>query len=129
MTAYDASLFSPPAPVASVTLRDPETGIDVSDVPMLIDTGADVTLIPSLSADPMSVAVAAGEYELIGFDGHASLARAVRLNLEFRDKTFRGKFLLIDQAWGILGRDILNHLSMVFDGPRLQWDEQRSLES
>jgi hypothetical protein len=129
MTAYDDSLFSPPAPVATVTLRDPETDIAVLDVPMLLDTGADVTLIPLPFANRLSVAVAAEEYELIGFDGHASLTRAVRLNLEFLDKIFRGKFLLVDQEWGILGRDILNHLSMVFDGPRLQWVEQRSLRS
>jgi predicted aspartyl protease len=128
MPAYDASLFSPPAPVARVVLRDPKTGFSVSDVPMLVDTGADVTLIPSSFVNLLSVAVATEDYELIGFDGHKSMTRAVRLHLEFLDRIFRGKFLLIDQAWGLLGRDILNHLPLVFNGPRLTWGKQGSLE-
>ena len=44
MLKYDANQFDPPAPVAHVTLRHPATGVSISDVPMLLDTGADVTL-------------------------------------------------------------------------------------
>ena len=125
METYDAALFSPPAPLARVTLRDPESEATVSDVPMLVDTGADVTLIPQSSANQMGIAFAPGGYELMGFDGSISLAQAARLNLEFLGKTFKGQFLLIDQEWGLLGRDVLNHLSLLFDGPRLTWGEQR----
>lgn len=46
MTTYDANLFEPPAPVARVILRNPDTGMMWSDVPMLIDCGADVTMVP-----------------------------------------------------------------------------------
>jgi hypothetical protein len=46
MTVYDDTLFTPPAPVARVTLRDPASDAWVGEVPMLLDTGADVTLIP-----------------------------------------------------------------------------------
>ena len=46
MPRYDDVRFSPPAPVAAVTVRVPLTGDAVADVPMLIDTGADVTLTP-----------------------------------------------------------------------------------
>jgi hypothetical protein len=42
MPKYDAENFDPPAPVAYVSLRDPATGASMSNVPMLIDTGADV---------------------------------------------------------------------------------------
>jgi predicted aspartyl protease len=109
-----------------VTLRDPESGATVSDVPMLVDTGADVTLIPRSSANQIGVALAPGGYELMGFDGSMSLAQAARLNLELLGKTFKGQFLLIDQEWGLLGRDVLNHLSLLFDGPRLVWGDQRA---
>jgi len=47
MPKYDTENFDPPAPVAYVSIRDPETGASLSDVPMLIDTGADVTLLPA----------------------------------------------------------------------------------
>ena len=50
MPAYDDS-FSPPAPVARVSLRHPESSLTVKDVLMLIDSGADVTLIPKSSFD------------------------------------------------------------------------------
>jgi hypothetical protein len=46
MPAYDATLFAPPAPLARVTLRNPVSGAVLPDVPMLLDSGADVTLVP-----------------------------------------------------------------------------------
>ena len=47
MPTYDASRYNPPAPVAHVTLRDSSTGTLLPNVPLLIDTGADITLLPS----------------------------------------------------------------------------------
>jgi hypothetical protein len=126
MQGYDSVLFSPPAPLARVALRDPESGATVSDVPMLLDTGADVTLIPQSAIEQLGVTHGSEEaYELMGFDGSRSFAQVVRLDLVLLKKTFKGRFLLVDQAWGLLGRDILNHLPLLFDGPQLQWDEQR----
>lgn len=49
MPRYDTAQFEPPAPLAQVTLRNPDTGTISSDVPMLLDTGADVSLIPHTS--------------------------------------------------------------------------------
>jgi hypothetical protein len=46
---YDDQFFNPPAPLARVTVRNSQEGKTVSDVPMLIDSGADVTLIPQQS--------------------------------------------------------------------------------
>jgi hypothetical protein len=37
MPNYDSSLFDPPAPMAKVTVRNPETGASLSDVAMLIE--------------------------------------------------------------------------------------------
>ena len=64
-------------------------------------------------------------YELVGFDGSVSLASVVRLELLFCGRTFRGQFLVIDRAWGILGRNVLNAVPIVLDGPSLVWDEHR----
>jgi predicted aspartyl protease len=126
MQGYDSALFSPPAPLARVALRDSESGATVLDVPMLLDTGADVTLVPKSAVDRLGVTHGSEEeYELMGFDGSRSFAQVVRLDLVFLKKTFKGRFLLVDQEWGLLGRDVLNHLSLLFDGPQLQWGEQR----
>ena len=46
MPSYDDRLFAPPAPVLSAHLRNPQSGTTIPDVLFLIDTGADVTLLP-----------------------------------------------------------------------------------
>ncbi|MEZ4767284.1 MAG: retropepsin-like aspartic protease [Caldilineales bacterium] len=124
MSAYDKEMFSPPAPVARVTLRDPGNHSSIPDVPMLIDSGADVTLIPQSYLDRLGLVPAEGQfYELMGFDGSASLASVVRLELLFLDRVFKGQFLVIDQEYGILGRNILNAVPLLLDGPSLTWSE------
>ncbi len=60
-------------------------------------------------------------YELMGFDGMVSDAAVARLEMLLLNRTFRGQFLLIDQEWGIVGRDVLNLLAIVLDGPKLNW--------
>ena len=125
MPAYDDRRFFPAAPVLIATLRNPKNGEVLADVPMLIDSGADVTLLPRVMADSLGIE-STGTYELMGFDGTKSLAEAVRAELLFLRKTFRGQFLLVDQDVGILGRDILNNVSLFLDGPRLVWQEQAS---
>ena len=127
MPTYDAIRFTPPAPLALVAFRNTVTGVRLADVPMLLDSGADVTLVPRQAILRLGVSIdPAAVYELMGFDGNRSSAQAVHLDLVFLRRTFRGRFLLLDHECGILGRDILNHLSLFLDGPRLNWDERAS---
>jgi hypothetical protein len=126
MPVYDTERFDPPAPMAQVTLRDPDNRVLRPDVLMLLDSGANVTLVPQTAVDALGVAIVPDRrYELVGFDGSMSLASVVRLELLFCGRTFRGQFLVIDRAWGILGRNVLNAVSIVLDGPSLVWDEHR----
>jgi hypothetical protein len=107
-----------------VSVRNPLTAALVTDVPMLLDTGADVTLIPRAVAEHLQIAeTPGGTYQLMGFDGKLSEARAVEADVLFLSRAFKGRFLLTDQNRGILGRDVLNHLPILFDGPRLLWSE------
>jgi hypothetical protein len=123
MPPYDAQRFSPPAPLALVTLRNPENGAAREDVPMLLDTGSDATLLPGSVMTALGVAFLTDKsYELSGYEGQISLAYAVRAELVFLGLTFRGQYLIIEQEWGIIGRNVLNAISLTFDGPRLTWD-------
>jgi predicted aspartyl protease len=124
MPSYDASHFDPPAPVARVTLRNPHTAATVSDVLLLLDTGADITLLPRMMVERLGVPLVADQrYELMGFDGSKSLAPVVVLDMLFLKRAFRGRYLLIEEEHGILGRDILNHVTLLLDGLRQQWSE------
>ena len=124
MPSYDAAYFDPPAPVAQVMLRNPHSGATVSDVLLLVDTGADVTLLPLTAVEQLGVPLLAGQrYELMGFDGSKSFASAVILDLLFLQRAFRGRYLLIEEEHGVMGRDILNHVILLLDGPQQQWSE------
>jgi len=123
---YDASRFEPPAPLAHVTLCNPANGTLNPDVPMLLDSGADVTLIPKMALSRLNItSIQDKRYELIGFDGNTSFSPIVQLELIFCRRTFRGQFLLINQEWGILGRNVLNSVPLLLDGPNLTWSEKR----
>lgn len=126
MPEYDAENYNPPAPVAYVTLRNPATGDILSNVPMLIDTGSDTTLLPSDAVEKLGIKAEENTgFEVQVFDGDIKFLRIVKLDLLVLDKTFKGEYLLIDRPIGILGRNVLNNLRLLFDGPRKEWGEQK----
>ena len=95
---------------------------------MQLDTGADVSLVPQETANQLDLKLSETQYELLSFDGTRSTAAAVQLSMQFGRYTFRGKYLLIDEPIGIIGRDILNLVPILFDGPQLTWTEYSSSE-
>jgi hypothetical protein len=124
MPSYDALLYDPPAPTAHVTLRAPN-GAVVDYVVLLLDTGADTTLLPLSAIKRLGITPDSGDaYELIGFDGTRSTAQAVDLDMIFLQKAFRGRYLLIDRDHGILGRDVLASVVLILDGPTGEWTQK-----
>ena len=59
---------------------------------------------------------------MAGFDGQTSVNQVIRLNLIFGEKTFRGEYPIIDQEYGIIGRNILNLCRIDYDGQNLNWE-------
>ena len=124
MPRYDASHHDPPAPTASVTLRNPDTGTTVANVVLLLDTGADITLLPRAAVERLDLTpVAESRYELTAFDGTKSQAPVAVVDMILFKRIYRGRYLLIEAEQGILGRDVLNHLTLLLDGPGQQWSE------
>ncbi len=128
MPSYDASYYDPPAPVAQVALRGMDGGAVLRDVLLLLDTGADITLLPRFAVERLGVKPLAGkEYELLGFDGSRSTAQAVELEMIFLRKVYRGRYLLIDDDRGVLGRDVMANVVLRLHGPRQEWSEQKEV--
>ena len=126
MPAYDGERFFPPAPVALVTLRNATTHSEASKVPMLLDSGADASMVPEQIVENLGVDTSlSGQFEIIGVEGKSTFARAVSIELVFLGRRFRGQFLLTPNEYGIIGRNILNRVPLLLDGPKLAWDEPR----
>lgn len=93
---------------------------------MLVDTGADATLLPSGAVEKLGIVAEEGTgFEVQVFDGDRKFLKTVRLELYVLDKKFSGEYLLVDRPVGILGRNVLNNLRLLFDGPRNEWGEQK----
>jgi hypothetical protein len=41
----------------------------------------------------------------------------------FLNKVYRGRYLLIEDEHGVLGRDVLANVVLRLDGPRQEWSE------
>ncbi len=123
MPPYDDVHFVPPTPVAWVIIRHPDGEQSLGDVPMLIDTGADATLLPRSVVSSLGLEGTGEHYQLVGFDGTISESEAVHANLAFLRRNFRGRYLVTDAEVGVIGRDILNHLRLLLDGPAIPWEE------
>jgi predicted aspartyl protease len=113
--AYDASL-EPPAPVVPVRIGRP-VGDEAVMLPMLVDTGADCTLVPAQIVHRLGLP----RIDAIGVTGvggatkramvHAASVELGGLRVLARIVAFA------DEA--ILGRDILNQAVVTLDGPGL----------
>jgi hypothetical protein len=123
MPAYEDDGFAPPAPVARVSLRHPDSGETLSDVLMLIDSGDDVTLLPRSAVASLQLTGPGDRYRLVGFDGTTNEAEAVQAVLLFLNKTFRGRFLQVESEVGVIDRNVLNCARLLLDGPALNWEE------
>lgn len=114
--AYDPGL-SPPAPMVPVRVSAP-VGDRALLVPMLVDSGADCTLVPAATVRQLGLP----QIDAIGLTGvggarrlapvHAAVVELGGLRVMARVVAF------LDEA--ILGRDILNQLVVVLDGPKLE---------
>lgn len=69
MPAYDDEGFAPAAPVAMVILQHPDSEESLVGVPMLIDSGADATLLPRSAVVSLGLPGLGERYEMMAFDG------------------------------------------------------------
>lgn len=119
--AYDSS-FDPPAPVVPVTVEG--TSGTLVLLPMLLDTGADCTLVPASVArrlhlprvDTVTMAGVTGERRIVTV--HAAWLRIGDARVLERVVAFERE--------AILGRDLLERMVTRLHGPRSKLTLSRS---
>ena len=123
MTPYDDQHYQPPAPVALLTLCALDgRNVSISNILALVDTGADVTLLPRWAVEQLGLTTHTDDsVQLAWFDGSIRSAESVELVASFNGGRFQGRYAVIDQPHGVVGRNILNHFRLFFDGPAKTW--------
>jgi predicted aspartyl protease len=113
--AYDASL-DPPAPVVPVRVAGP-LGEDAVMLPMLIDTGADCTLVPASIVRQLGLP----QIDVVGLTGVGGAKQRATVHaasIELGGVRWIARIVALpDEA--ILGRDVLNQAVVMLDGPGL----------
>ena len=117
--AYNRQV-APPAPFVHVSVRCPETGLTVTDLPSLIDTAADRSVIPGRLVEDLGL-VPLDELPVCGFGGDSRLVLTYFVELAIRDLPPHLVEVLAhpDEPYILLGRDIMNQHRIILDGPRL----------
>lgn len=122
MKPYDDT-YDPPAAVLDVTIVNPF----IKSQPKIsgravIDSGAFKSVIPLTWASKIGL-LPITEIVTKGYDGKEKKQPASITNIAINGHVFEYiEVLLIERHTTLIGRDILNHLKLILDGPKLQFD-------
>lgn len=112
--AYDES-YDPPAPVVPLRVADPR-GEDAVLARALIDTGADCTLIPASIAGGLRLPLI-DRIEITGVGGGGGRVPVYAGRVEVAGMTTLARLVAYEDQV-ILGRDLLDRVVVLLDGPR-----------
>lgn len=109
----------PPAPFIYVTVGAPNHRTERENIPVLIDTGADITAIPIDLVTDLGL-IKFSEIVAGGFRHGAEPVDTFLVTLQIHNWTIDAvEVVLSDDNYGIFGRDVLNQFLITLDGPDL----------
>ncbi len=114
-----AKAFTPPAAFVNVAVRCPATGLQAVDLPAQVDTAADRTVLPEPVVKAMEL-VSDGRLAFQGFGSQVLELPTFLVEVRVHDLPP----ILVRAVLGerephvLLGRDVLNTLRILFDGPQ-----------
>jgi hypothetical protein len=115
--------LNPPAPFAKVTVRCPATGSQAPDLPALVDSGSDRTILPGRVVAALGL-VEDGRLHFQGFGGDVVELPVFLVEIHVHDlpKVLVRAGLGANEPHILLGRDVLNALKILLNGPKLLMD-------
>lgn len=115
---YNSALI-PPAPFLPVRISNLADNSGALSIPAKIDTGADVTAIPARLIESLRLAPA-GEIEVEGYDSRRAALYCYDVVLHVDQLRVVGlSVIAFTEDYVPLGRDVLNLLKILLDGPAL----------
>lgn len=113
--------MQPPAPFVHVTIRCPETGAALADLPAQLDCAADRSVIPGRLVVELGL-VPLDELPIGGFGGQVFLLATYRVELGIRGlpPILTEVIAHASETVILLGRDVLNHHNITLLGPTLK---------
>lgn len=114
---YDAD-YEPAAPALTIGIGSPRSNVAQNEVTALVDTGADVTMIP-LSILRSSGGRVKEKGQLRGILGEPVIVNRYLITVYVAGYAIRGirAVALKDNREAIIGRDVLNQLELTLNGP------------
>lgn len=114
--------YSPEIPEIIVVLETSPQEIRSQPLRGIIDTGADATIVPLPVLRQIKARVVADKY-LLGYAGLRRRVRTFLVDVHINGLTLPGIEVVGDNTGELLiGRDVLNKLRLVLDGPAGQMD-------
>ncbi len=115
---YNTQL-QPPAPFVHLLLRNPADGSELPAVPAQIDTAADLTVLPQALVKNLGLAQI-GSMLIGGLGGITYTLPTYVVLVGIHDLAMQPVKVVAsaDEAWPLLGRDLLNAVRLTLDGPQ-----------
>jgi hypothetical protein len=112
--------LSPPAPFINVVVRCPDTDFRTNELPALLDFGADRSVLPRPVVNALELAEDGSE-SFLGFAGEIVKLPLFLVEFCIHDLTPVQVRAVVGERedYILLGRDVLNTLRVLLDGPQL----------
>ena len=116
--AYNTD-YVPPAPHLEIRLAVPDEAFRMTPLAVLVDTGADATIVPLRYIEPLGVQID-NRKTLRSQWGERRIVDVYLLDVQVGDLRLPLIEIIGDERGteAILGRSVLNRLTMVLDGPK-----------
>lgn len=113
---YDTNNFNPPAPVLEVSLSSPVSQAEVIKIPAILDSGADMTVIPQNIVQQLQLKYV-DEISAVGYEGIVKKTFVYSTKIIFENiGNFIIRVITSDNDHALIGRDIINKWSVFLKG-------------